>query len=100
MNEILKKNKTAAKFIPEQKLRSDKIYKLSQYVFPFDFKGKEYIFNTLTRQCCELDGYTLPAGSVSAEEIESGAELNELMRGHFLVPEDKTSAPFMRGYIS
>ena len=37
-----------------------KLYRKSQFCFPFESQGRQYLFHTLTRQCVQTDGAEIP----------------------------------------
>ena len=105
MKELFQPDETLKKVLPEQKLRPGTDYVRSQYVLSCTHAGRHILYNTLTRQGWEpdqalqsLDQPLLPpARRYTAEEIGRSEDLTTLMRGYFLVPEDKDECAFYEG---
>ena len=95
MKEILKQDIAVQKIIRTQQMKSEKLYKWSQFVLPFEFGGRSCIFHTLTRQGFEITD-RLPSVSAcfSYGQIKEDAVLTTLMQGYFLVPIDKDECAF------
>ena len=88
MKEIQKPDANLVKLLPSVKLQPDVTYVPSQFAFPFEHNGKQYVFNTLTSQC--LEG-ALP------DSAFSGAEYDELISSLFLVPIGKNESDYYTG---
>ena len=124
MKELFQPDETLKKILPEQKLRPETDYVRSQYVLSCTHAGRHILYNTLTRQGWEPDQPLLPAAELqpldqpmlpttklqipdqpllpparryTAEEIGRSEDLTTLMRGYFLVPEDKDECAFYEG---
>lgn len=69
-----------AKLLPPAKPLPDKKYIPSQFALPFEHKGRQYIFNILTKQFIE---------GRMPESAKAGQGYDDLIYSHFLVPEDK-----------
>ena len=85
MREICTQDESFRKLIPAQTTRSDALYVPSRYTLPFDYNGRRYLYNTMTRQCLETP-YPL---SVYADEKNE-----TLIRGRFLVPSGTDECSF------
>ena len=94
MKEIWGRDKNITYLLKKQKLDQDHPYKWSQFVLPFESDGKNYLYNTLTRQCVETAS-GLPRGEVfSFARMENDPELITLAEEYFLVPEQKDEVSF------
>ena len=91
MNEIQGADPTLSRLLPPVDLDAGKVYRPSQFAVPFECGGKQYVFNTLTKQCLET---VLP---VSAR---AGEGHDDLIRSRFLVPEDKDECRFYCSVIT
>ena len=100
MREILKQNTGVREIVSEQKLKDGVLYRWSDFAFPFDCSGKRYIFNTLTRQCFETDIEVKRAERLTAEEIAADEDKTSLVKGFFLVPENKDECKFYESTVS
>ena len=85
MNEIRKPVETLAKILPPVQPIPGIAYVPSQFSLTFDHNGKQYVCNTLTRQCLEAE---LPARCMAGEGYD------ELIKRLFLVPEGKDECGF------
>ena len=85
MNEIRKPVETLAKILPPVQPIPGIAYVPSQFSLTFDHNGKQYVCNTLTRQCLEAE---LPALCMAGEGYD------ELIKRLFLVPEGKDECGF------
>ena len=85
MNEIKKPDATLKKLLPTQKPRPGVQYIASQFAYPFERDGRQYIYNTLTKQFVEA---ALPARAMAGEGCD------ELIEGYFLAPEGKDECAF------
>ncbi len=94
MIEIHKKDKLIRKILPDQKLHSDAVYVLSQFVLSRAIDDSMVLFSTLTKQC-----YILPSGHTfdkpfAASEILSDPINHQLVKDHFLVPQGSDECGF------
>ena len=80
MREIHKPDGRIMKLLPPQTPLEGVAYVPSQFVLAFEHKGKQYAFNTLTKQCLET---AVPSSA------KAGGEHDQLIRVRFLVPNDK-----------
>ncbi len=87
MNEIHQADANLAKLLPAATLDYNATYKPSQFTLSFERAGKRYAFNTLTRQCVETE---IP------QSAKAGKGFDELIRGFFLVPQDRDEHAFYR----
>ncbi|MGX8705251.1 MAG: radical SAM protein [bacterium] len=85
MNEIRKPDTTLKKLLPAQKPRPGIKYIPSQFAYPFERDGRQYVYNTLTKQFVEA---ALPTQAMAGEGYD------ELIGGYFLVPEGKDECAF------
>lgn len=91
MNEFHKPDPRLMKLLPPAEPRPGVAYKPSQFALPFECGGKQYVFSTLTKQCVEA---ALPASA------HAGEGYDELIRGLFLVPEDRDETAFYQSIVS
>lgn len=91
MNEIRKPDGALMKILRPQELKAGVRYVPSRFAFSFGHNGKEYVFNTLTRQCLET---VLPCNCLAGEGYDS------LIEQYFLVPEGKDECAFYENIIS
>ena len=77
---INKPDQSLANLLPPARPQPGLRYVPSQFTFPFEDGGRQYVFNTLTKQL--LEG-TLPESAVAGEGCD------ELIAAQFLVPEGK-----------
>ena len=83
--EVRKPDAILAKLLPAERPHPGTAYVPSQFALSFAHKGKNYLFNTLTKQC--LEG-TLPATA------QPGEGFDELIAARFLVPAGKDECAF------
>ncbi len=76
-----------SRILPAQEPQADMTYVPSQFAVTFEHNGKRYAFHTLTKQLLETD-------LSNAAESNSGKEA--LIRGLFLVPEEKDECAYYR----
>ena len=77
-------------------------YRWSDFVFPFTFQGKAFLFHNLTKACWCLDGDALDTDKAvrfSEEEMRSDDDKRILCEQLFLVPEDKDETTFYESYL-
>ncbi len=91
MNEIRGADPVLARLLPPVDLTRDCVYRPSQFALPFECGGKQYVFNTLTKQCAEA---VLPASA------RAGEGYDDLILSLFLVPEDKDESRFYHSVVS
>ena len=91
MRELHRPDDSFRKLFSEQTLRPGIFYVPSQFSLPFSHCGKQYVFNSLTRQCVE---------AVLPERAASGGEYDELIKARFLVPEGTDEFPFYRSVLT
>lgn len=80
MIEIRKPDAALTKLLPPVSPRPGITYIPSRFALPFEYKGKRYVFHTLTKQCVEG---TLPPSA------RAGEGHDDLIITQFLVPEGK-----------
>ena len=85
MNVIHQADSNLAKLLPQVALDNNATYRPSQFAFSFVHDGKHYAFNTLTKQCVEAE---IPPSAKVGEGYDA------LIKGFFLVPEDKDESAF------
>lgn len=85
MREVKEPDAALVRILPKQEPRLDVTYVLSQFALSFSHDGKQYVYHTLTRQLLETD---------LRQAIEREQEKEALIRGLFLVPEDKDECAF------
>lgn len=85
MNMICKPDAALAKLVLPKKAQPGVIYVPSQFVLPFSHNGRQYAFNTLTKQLIEAD---LPRSA------HAGEGFDDLIETMFLVPEGKDECAF------
>lgn len=98
MQEIWKQSRMMNKIMREQQAGAE-IYKWSQFVYPYSQGGKEYLFNTLTKQCWKMDVSFCRQQEYFAGQIEKDEELLTLMKGFFFVPESRDECLYYEGVI-
>ena len=91
INEIRKPDKTLAKVLPPVRLLDGVVYVPSQFTLSFAYKGRDFVCNTLTRQCLETK---LPG------RCRAGEGYDALIRKLFLVPEGKDECGFYNAVVS
>lgn len=91
MRELHRPDDSFRKLFSEQTPRPGIFYVPSQFALPFSHRGKQYIFNTLTKQCIKA---SLP------ECATAGEEYNELIKTRFLVPEGTDEFSFYRSVVT
>ena len=91
MNEISRADENLVKLIPPITLDFNAVYRPSQFTFSFNHAGKQYAFNTLTKQCLETE---IPLSA------KAGEGRDELIKGLFLVPEGKDECAFYNAISS
>ena len=91
MNVLRNMDPALGKILTGQKLLSGVNYIPSQFCYPFEYKGRGYVSNTLTRQVIEAK---LP------DCARSGEGFDELIKEYFLVPEDKDECRFYQAVSS
>ena len=80
------------KLMGTQKVSPEKKYRWSDFAFPFNHEGKNYIFNNLNKRCYEIEenGITVDRDArFSCDEIAADKNLTVLLADAFLVPESK-----------
>lgn len=82
---IRKPDALLSKLLPPISLRPHISYIPSQYALHFEHRGKQYVFNNLTKQCIEG---CLPA------KVRAGEGYDDLIFSQFLVPEDKDECAY------
>ncbi|MBQ6373896.1 MAG: radical SAM protein [Clostridia bacterium] len=75
--------------LPPQRLIPERVYRRSQYAFPFEADGRNCLFHVLTRQCYDLEGLKMPEGTVSGADLAQSVLLNQLVKDGFFVPAEK-----------
>ena len=88
MYEIKKADDALKKLLPPVKLRLDADYIPSQFCLAFEHEGKNYVFNTLTKQFVEA---ALP------ESARAGEGYDDLIRAQLLVPKDRDECAYYNG---
>ncbi len=83
--EIFGQDPFVKRILPPVKPKPGVKYVPSQYAFRFDYDGKHYVSNMLTKQCLEAE---LPESALAGEGYD------ELIEDMFLVPEDKDECAF------
>ena len=91
INEIRKPDETLAKVLPPVRLLDGVVYVPSQFTLSFAYKGRDFVCNTLTRQCLETK---LPG------RCRAGEGYDALIRKLFLVPEGKDECGFYNAVVS
>ena len=91
MRELHRPDETFGKLFPTQTPRPGIFYVPSQFSLPFPHRGKQYVFNTLTKQCVEA---ALP------EKAAAGEGYDELIGARFLVPEGTDEYAFWRSVLT
>ncbi len=91
MRELHRPDDSFRKLLSEQTPRPGIFYVPSQFSLPFLHRGKQYIFNTLTKQCVKA---SLP------ECATAGEEYNELIKTRFLVPEGTDEFSFYHSVLT
>lgn len=91
MRELHRPDETFGKLIPAQAPRSGIFYVPSQFSLSFLHRGKQYVFNTLTKQCAEAE---LP------DSTKAGEGYDDLIKARFLVPEGTDAFSFYRSVIT
>ena len=91
MKEITAPDAFLFKLLPKAKLRADVTYVPSQFTIPFSCDGKQYVFNTLTKQCVET---ALP------KQVRVGEGFDSLIETYILVPEGKDECAFYESISS
>lgn len=89
--EIHKMDASLKKLLPPEKIRAGIKYIPSQFALPFEHNEKQYVFNTLTKQCLKTE---LP------ESAAAGEEYDPLIEGRFLVPENKDECAYYNSVTS
>lgn len=95
MRELSKPDQVLKKILPEQKLREEANYVLSQFALSYFFEGKQLLYHTMTRQLWELERPL--EQTIAAAGIAGNLDLTALMEGYFLVPEGKDECAFYEG---
>ncbi len=85
INQIFRPDPFLARILPAVKPKPGVKYVPSQFAFRFDYNGKNYISNMLTKQCINAE---LP------ESASAGEGYDELIETMFLVPEDKDECAY------
>lgn len=85
VREIKKPDEALAKILLPASLPEGVFCVPSRFTLSFAHKGRNYVYNTLTRQCLEAE---LP------ERCRAGEGCDELIGNLFLVPEDKDECGF------
>ena len=85
MKEICKPDAALAKLVLPKKAQSGFVYVPSQYALPFSHNGRQYVFNTFTKQLIEGE---LPSSAHAGEGFDDWIE------AMYLVPEDKDECAF------
>ncbi len=80
-----------AKLFPTQNSQPGVLYTPSQFTLQFEYCGKPYVFNTLTRQLLQM---CLPI------QAKAGEDYDELIGRRFLVPVDTDEFSFYKSVIS
>lgn len=91
MRELHRPDESFGKLFPAQIPRSGIFYVPSQFLLPFSHCGRQYLFNTLTKQCVES---VLPSTAIA------GGEYEELIKARFLVPEGIDEYAFYRSLLT
>jgi len=91
MKEIQKKDTELLKLLGPRTPRQGVRYIPSIYAVQVPYKGTDYVFNVLTRQCIEA---ALPAQAYAGEGYD------ELIEDRFLVPEDKDECSDYEGVFA
>ena len=91
MRELHRPDDTFRKLFSEQAPRPGIFYVPSQFALPFSHRGKQYVFNTLTKQCVK---------AVLPERTAAGEGYDELIKARFLVPEGTDEYAFYRSVLT
>ena len=91
MNEIQSADKRLRRLLPLQKAQPDTEYIPSRFTMSFSHKGKQYVFNTLTKQCLEAE---LPSSCAGRDGYD------DLIEGYFLVPQDRDECAFFESILA
>lgn len=91
MRELHRSDDSFRKLFPEQTPRSGIFYVQSQFSLPFSHHGRQYVFNTLTKQCVE---------AVLPERATAGGEYDELIAARLMVPEGTDEYAFYRSALT
>lgn len=94
MREISKQDKLLNKILPPQRMKDCPTYRRSRFVIPFEYSGRSFLFNLLTKQCFELDAPFNEDAVFSRTDIEDDPALKTLAEGYFLFPEDSDENKF------
>ena len=78
MREICSPDSLLTKLLPPVKPEPGVVYVPSQFALRFEHNGRKYVFHTMLKQCVEAE---VP------KKASAGEGFDELIRGHFLVPE-------------
>ena len=91
MKEIFAPDATLLKLLPKAAPKAGITYVPSQFSVSFAHRGKQYAFNTLTKQCLET---ALP------KQTKAGEGFDPLIEARFLVPEGKDECAFYESVSS
>ena len=98
MQESIAPNKLVSSILHKQVINNGVTYTPSVYAYPYETNNSTYLFNTLTRQCYELDDLesrqwlSMDDALISGFDIGENAFLTELMESHFLVPQQRNES--------
>ncbi len=91
MREYHRPDDSFGKLFQTQTPRPGILYVPSQFSLPFSHHGRQYVFNTLTKQCVEA---AIP------ERAEAGEKYDKLIAARFLVPEGTDEFSFYRSVVT
>ena len=91
MIEVRSGDENVRKLLPLTQLCTDKQYVPSQFALPFKHHEKDYIFNTLTKQC--VVGVLPPFA-------KAGQEFDDLIDARFLIPVDSDECDLYNSVFS
>ena len=79
----------------------NEIYRWSDYAIPYSLDGTDYLYNNFTKKIFILDSKKFDVNSearFTSDEINSDADLTQLVESSFLVPEDRDEAETYVGF--
>ena len=92
MNLLFEGDKLVKSIIGSKQTASDVIYRWSDYAIPYSLDGTDYLYNNFTKKIYILDSKKFDVNSearFTSDEINSDADLTQLVADSFLVPKDK-----------